>query len=640
MSTRSRTDKRRNRIGVPFLGTLLMIGWTAGLLPSAVAADARFDALDPSRDWRVREIEIEGNRFFSNGDLQDSLVTRERSVLTPWRDRPDFDPAAFERDLSRLARLYEREGFYLAEIRWDWQLEERESATLVDLSIEIEEGPRAVVSSLDVRLAEPAPADTAAAGDSGPPIDRTRPLLANPPLALGDPFREEAYARFAAALRRALRDQGRAFARVDRSAIVRTGGLEVDVGYEITPGGVHAFGPIEIIGLESVEPKVVRRELVIEPGRRFSARDIEESRRLLLALDLFAFVRIETASEPAPDGSVPMSVIVREKPSRELRVGLGYSTEEQARAQVRWRDDDWLGGGRRLVIGGRYSSLVRAADLSFAQPHFFDRANRGLLAASLFQEDERTYTRNSIEVVPGFERRFTPDLTGRLGYRVEYALVRDVEAEVERRIAGVRREGRLMGPRLMLRWSPVDDLFDPTRGTILTLRAEHASRIWGGIFDYYKASIDVAEFYPLLDRVVVAGRLKVAIADSIGGRSRLPIFERLFAGGERSVRGYQRRQLGPTASNGDALGGRSLVEGSLEARITVWREFGVVGFVDFGQVSLDRFDLVPDELRYAAGPGITYDTPVGPLALFAGFPINDQPGEPSWQIHFSIGFFF
>ena len=65
-----------------------------------------------------------------------------------------------------------------------------------------------------------------------------------------------------------------------------------------------------------------------------------------------------------------------------------------------------------------------------------------------------------------------------------------------------------------------------------------------------------------------------------------------------------------------------------------------VGFLDFAQVSLDRYDFVPDDLRYAAGPGISYSTPIGPISLFAGFPINRQFGEPPWQVHFNIGFFF
>ena len=75
-------------------------------------------------------------------------------------------------------------------------------------------------------------------------------------------------------------------------------------------------------------------------------------------------------------------------------------------------------------------------------------------------------------------------------------------------------------------------------------------------------------------------------------------------------------------------------------RAIVWRDLGVVGFFDFGQVSLDRFDLVPDDLRYSAGPGLIYDTPFGPFSLYAGFPLNEKSIDPSWQLHFSIGFFF
>jgi outer membrane translocation and assembly module TamA len=140
--------------------------------------------------------------------------------------------------------------------------------------------------------------------------------------------------------------------------------------------------------------------------------------------------------------------------------------------------------------------------------------------------------------------------------------------------------------------------------------------------------------------MVFATRLRVGVADSLGGKERLPIFERFYSGGEHSVRGYQRRQLGPTTDSGDPLGGRSLVEAALELRIPVWKKLGLVGFVDAGQVELDTFDLLPDELRFSAGPGVTYETPVGPISLFAGFPINDQPGEPSWQLHLSIGFYF
>ena len=283
---------------------------------------------------------------------------------------------------------------------------------------------------------------------------------------------------------------------------------------------------------------------------------------------------------------------------------------------------------------------MRAAEVAFVQPHVFDRKNRGLFDFSLFQEDEPNFTRNSIQGVPGLDRAFTPKLTGIAGLRVETAEVRDVEEEVKDRIGGVRDEGTVIGPRFSLRWTPVDDVARPRNGLVAAFDAQYSSRQFGASYDYVRLVGEVSVFKSILDYAVVAGRLKLGAAQAFGGKERLPIFERLYAGGEGSVRGYRRHQLGPTAGNGNPLGGRSLIEGSIETRIPVWRQIGAVAFLDFGQVSLDLYDFVPDDLRFAAGPGLSYATPIGPISLFAGFPINRQSGEPPWQMHFNIGFFF
>ena len=198
----------------------------------------------------------------------------------------------------------------------------------------------------------------------------------------------------------------------------------------------------------------------------------------------------------------------------------------------------------------------------------------------------------------------------------------------------------LIGPQIQLRWNRVDDIARPRNGFVTSFEGGYSTRLIGATYDYFRLVGEVAVFRSIFDYAVVAARLKAGAAQAFGDKERLPIFERFYAGGEGSVRGYQRHQLGPTANNGNPLGGRSLIEGSIEARIPVWRQIGAVAFFDFGQVSLERYDFVPDELRYTAGPGLSYSTPIGPISLFAGFPINRQDGEPPWQMHFNIGFFF
>ncbi len=628
---------------------ILFASSIASLLAGAAAAIST-DDLDPERRWLVGQVEILGNEAISKSDLRGVLETRPRRLLAFWRERPAFEPTTFDGDLERIRRLYETEGYFKTRVLGRLESKQTADAEILTATISIDEGPRAFVTEIEIdppvdvatpdaeRDAEPDAEPDEDAGESA--HRRSHASLRQRALEVGEPFREADYQRLETQLRALHLDRGHASVQTKRIARVRPDREGVTVRYEIVPGPPARIGDVSISGLEKVTRSLIERELTFESGDRFSLSAIEESRRRLLQLDLFSSIQIEWQTDPADPGVATISIVLREKKPRELRVGGGYSTEEQARAQVRWQNRNWFGGGRRLLLSGRYSSRVRAAEASFAQPHLGDRDNRGLFEFSLFQQDEANFTRNSIQGVPAFEHSFTPRLVLTTGLRIETATVRDVVEEVRDRIGGVRSEGKLIGPQIQLSWKRVDDLIQPRNGFTLSLEGDYSTRLIGATYDYFKLVGEVAVFKSVYDFAVVAGRLKLGAAQAFGDKERLPIFERLYAGGEGSVRGYGRRQLGPTASNGNPLGGRSLIEGGFEARIPVWKQIGVVGFFDFGQISLDRYDFVPDELRYSAGPGLSYSTPIGPISLFAGFPINRQDGEPPWQIHFNIGFFF
>ena len=118
------------------------------------------------------------------------------------------------------------------------------------------------------------------------------------------------------------------------------------------------FGETTVQGTNDVEPYIILRELSYKPGDTFSATKIAESQQKILALDLFSLVRIAPKEVPGKPTIVPMEVQVAEKEPREIRVGVGYGTEDEFRAQLQWQHNNWLGGGRRLSILGRYSSIA------------------------------------------------------------------------------------------------------------------------------------------------------------------------------------------------------------------------------------------------------------------------------------------
>src|SRR5262249_32413137 len=142
---------------------------------------------------------------------------------------------------------------------------------------------------------------------------------------------------------------------------------------------------------------------------------------------------------------VPMEVQVSEKEPREIRVGIGYGTEDKFRAQLRWQHNNWLGDGRRLSVEARYSSITTTGAITLVQPHFFSTRTRGILSLRQDREDEDTYVLNESRFNPRVEHGFTPQLVGFIGYRLEYDRFDKIgEAAIEA-LGGVRERGLMSG---------------------------------------------------------------------------------------------------------------------------------------------------------------------------------------------------
>jgi outer membrane protein assembly factor BamA len=317
---------------------------------------------------------------------------------------------------------------------------------------------------------------------------------------------------------------------------------------------------------------------------------------------------------------------------------VGYGTEERFRAQLEWSHQNWLGGGRRLSVLAKYSSIAVRGAINLMQPHFLTPRTQGLINIGYDQETEETYLRNVGRLAPRLEHHFSSTLTGFVAYRVEYDKLNDVDGSVDRALGGVQRKGFLSGPTVGLVWNTTDNPLDPSRGEVIGLTIDHAG--WGGDFKFYKVIAEAKKYIDIGWETVFASRLKLGLADAIGAEKNLPLFERLYSGGDRSVRGYARRRLGPLSESNDPLGGLSLVEGSLELRRPIWKQLKGALFMDFGQVSRRSFDLPFGDLKFSPGFGLGYVTPVGPIRLDIGFPIKPPPGDKPWQIHFSIGAYF
>lgn len=580
--------------------------------------------LDYSKEWRVDKIVISGNQLISETEVRDEILTKQRPWYQLWTARPVFDPVTFENDLERLRRYYEARGYYDTAIEHDLTVDE-ENARL-SIALRIVEGRPVFISAVDVAVTGDQPGQPA--------------LPEKLPVQSGAVFQEGAYQEAERVLKETFLRGGFAHVETTRKAQVNPEAQQAQIWYSIAPGPPTRFGDTAIGGKTKVDDELIRRELAYGRGENFSSDKIAQTRAKLLALDLFSSVRVAPAPTGGQSEIVPMEIEVADKPHREIKIGLGYSTEEEFRGQIEWRHLNWLGGGRQVSVQAKYSSIAASGAAELVQPHFFTPRTKGILSFKHEQQAEDTFHRNVSRFFPRIDHQFSPSLSGFVGFRGEYNNIFDVAAATESALGDLRKRGWVSGPTLGLVWNTTDSPFEPKNGAVLSLTLEQAGAIWGGDYRFFKISGEAKRYYEIGWETVFAARLKLGLGDAIGAKDRFPIFERFYAGGENSVRGYGRRRLGPLSDSNDPLGGLSLLEGSVELRRPIWRELGGALFVDFGQLAPRPFDVRIANLNFSSGFGLSYKTPVGPVRLDIGFPFQKPPKDKPWQIHFSIGAFF
>jgi outer membrane translocation and assembly module TamA len=192
---------------------------------------------------------------------------------------------------------------------------------------------------------------------------------------------------------------------------------------------------------------------------------------------------------------------------------------------------------------------------------------------------------------------------------------------------------------LGLRQETMDNAIDPHRGGLLSLAQEVAPKFLGSQIQFVRTVAEVRRYRSLGDTdFILAGRLKFGVIEPMQTTEQIPIFRRFFAGGYNSVRGYRLDYLGPRNLSGTPIGGNALLEGSLEARIPIYKEFRAVAFLDFGNVYLQTRDVDVGQLKYSSGFGLRYQTFIGPIGVDVGFPLNPiDPSKDRYRFHFTIG---
>ena len=420
---------------------------------------------------------------------------------------------------------------------------------------------------------------------------------------------------------------------------------EGDLTLDVAPKGKYVFGEVVSNDPRFLSGRHLGRIARFDQGDVFQQSLETDLRRAIIATGLVSSVTVTPRETRAPQdgqpGEVALDVEMERAPLRTIAGAIGYGTEDGLKVEGRWEHRNLFPPEGALRLRGILGTREALASVGVRRNNFLGRDQ--VLTVDLFASDITTLavdsrgfgTRATFEKVSNilFQKEFSWQAGGELLYSDERnRLARNSTIPLPRRTFLI---GGLFGSVTL---DESDNLLDPSEGYRATVfLAPEVSRSGGAESFYLRAQAD-ASVYKSVGSTVIAGRVRAATIQG-AELDRIAPSRRLYGGGGGSVRGYGFQGVGPRNDRGEATGGASLLEASVEARIQTPLFDGaveVVPFLDAGTVSLGS---TPDFrfVRYGAGIGLRYKTTFGPIRIDVATPLNPTEFDSPVVVYVSLG---
>lgn len=590
---------------------------------------------------RVRKITILGAVSFKEKRILKLMKTKKKGFLSAGLLKEDM----LEEDIQRITSFYKSKGFI--DIKVDKAVERDTAGGSIYITITIDEGKQYRVGSIQMK---------------GNKIATTEELEKENKLLAGDIYTEEGMRDNAAGIQSYYFEKGYIFAKIDISTSLNPDTGEVDITYNIAEDELAYVNRVEIRGNIKTKDKVIRRELRINPGEQFDGKKLKRSRERLDNLGFFEEVNFDMA-DTGQARKKDLIVEVKEAKTGEFSFGGGYSSVDQlvGFVEIAQKNFDFknfntfTGGGQDLRLKAQLGSVSSSFELSFTEPWIFDYPlSFGFDAYNTGHKRESNVGYGYDETRTGGDLRLGKELNeflrAGLFYRIENVDIGDIPSDATNDLKQEEGANIISSLGMSLTRDSRDNIFSPTKGTVLSGSAEVAGGPFAGDKDFFRLSGYGIYDLPVF-RVgrpargenprysVLEFRARAGIVGEFDNSDYVPIYERFYLGGSNSVRGYNERKIGPLDTvTDDPLGGEAMLLGNIEYTYPLIDFIKGAVFYDIGNVWAGSGDIGNGGFKAGAGLGIRIKTPIGPVKLDYGYPLNDEPGEDtkSGKFHFSI----
>lgn len=577
---------------------------------------------------RIREVAFEGNRALSNAELQDGIKTSDYFWLTSWLTGSGvLKKEQLENDSKELTKLYLNHGY----------VDVRVGSPSVE---EIEDGLR-----VTFKVTEGEKYNFGKLGATGTLIENSEAeTLKGIEAKEGETFSAEKLRKDTFTITEKYTDTGYAFANVVPDTAINRDQHTVDVNYQVDKGSPITVNRINITGNKKTADNVIRRSMQIQEQELFSGAKIKKSQEILQRLGHFEEVNIST--EPSDNkNNVDLNVAVREGNTGTFSVGAGVSSGDGLLFSSQISENNIFGSGNSLTLDVNSGQRRQNFVLSFNNPRVNDTYwSFGADALSVrrdFDWFERRQVGGSFTL--GYPLWFLgeellEDIRASMTYELSQPDITDVAADAPTLVK--EQEGDTVAssvtPRVIR--NTINNPLDPTKGSRQQFSTEIAGL--GGDQEFYLVQLQNTNYFKLFDTsmgpLIFSPRGRLGWGETFNGDD-FPLYRRFFPGGINSNRGYDARSMGPK-ENGKTYGGSSELLFNLDLLFPLVESVGLRGLVFFDAGNAyDDGETFGGNLRKAVGWGFRWRSPIAPIRIEFGFPLDKEDGDKGMVTNFSFG---
>jgi outer membrane protein insertion porin family len=584
---------------------------------------------------RIKQINIIGNDTFSDKELLDEFSLTTPTLFSTFTKSDQYSKQTLSADLEILRTYYLDRGYLNFNIN-STQVSITPDKQDIYITINVTEGEQYRIKVVKL------------SGELVVPAEEIFPLIQINP---GDVFSRKRVTESVDRISSLLGNQGYAFANVNTVPEMDDATHEVSLGFFVDPGKRVYVRRINIAGNTGTGDEVLRREMRQMEGGWYSSEKVERSRARIERLGFFEDVNVETPTVPGTTDQLDVNYSVTETSSGSVTAGLGFSQSSGLLFNASVRQDNFLGSGRRVNFTFDNSKINTIYSFGYSNPYWtVDGVSRGFGAFYRKTDASEANLADYTTDTRGFDVNFGIPIN-------EYDTIRFSVG-----YQGMDLNTTFYSPLFVTDF--VDKHGDSFDDLVLAASWRHDTRnkalftdrggmqsialettAPGSGMEYYKLDYQQQLFTPLTRDLTLALKGRLGYGDGYGDYEKLPFLENFYAGGVRSVRGFEDNTLGPVDEYGDPIGGAFLVVMNMEVVFPVPFVESSSGvrlstFLDIGNVFEDYSAFDGGDLRYSVGLAGLWLSPLGPISVSLGFPLNDKDDDSVQTFQFTVGSFF